>query len=151
MYMEIFLRENDSKNSPRCIVSTLLPLISIDRGSGWYAPDLQLTTFCVVNMLAYLLRLSITWTLFNQWFHFSLLSIILADLSENRSSLQQVELWFVDFNPFCLFLFQGPLVVVVILLWLTAAKNAIICMLGFELQSHRPVTICHWVPCVFSI
>ena len=64
-----------------------------------------------------------TCTLLNQWLYFLLQSIILADVSENRGSLQRLSskghvhgLWLVDFDPFCLFLFQGALIVVVIMI-----------------------------------
>ena len=40
------------------------------------------------------------------------------------------DLWLVVFDPFCVF--QGSLLVIVILLWLTAAKNAIV-KAAFEL------------------
>ena len=37
------------------------------------------------------------------------------------------DLWLVVFDPFlCVSVFQGSLLVIVILLWLTAAKNAIV-------------------------
>jgi len=50
------------------------------------------------------------------------LSVILADLLGNRSLLQRVQkvmvcdLWLVDFNPFCVFLFQESLLVIVIMI-----------------------------------
>ena len=45
------------------------------------------------------------------------------------------DLGLVDFDQFCVSVFQGPLFGIVI--WLTAVKNAIICKLAIEFQSSR--------------
>ena len=68
--------------------------------------------------------------------YFSLPSIIKADLSGNRSSLQSGHVcwsWLVDFDPFCFFsVFPGSLAVAIILIDGREKPNR---QLGFELQS----------------
>ena len=67
----------------------------------------------------------------NWCLHFSLLSIILADLLGKRTLHKQVQkvmvcdLWLVDFDPFCGFL-CCKICCLWSLLWLPAAKNAVV-------------------------
>ena len=78
-----------------------------------------------------LLHFSITHKLWpskaNQCFCSSLLSVILADLSGNRTfsstslNFYGFDLGLVDFDQFCVSVFQGPLLGIVI--WLTAEKT----------------------------
>ena len=48
--------------------------------------------------------------------------MILAGLLENRGLLQRIrkvmvcDLWYVDFDPFCVFVFQGSLLVILIMI-----------------------------------
>ena len=67
--------------------------------------------------------------------------MILEDLSWNRSLLQRVQkvMFVIVMGRFCSVLcvsvFQGLLIMIVMILWLMAVKNVIVFEGGFELQS----------------